>query len=486
MTMPAPERDTSPPQGPPTPQDMRRHALVIALELTKNAVRAGTRDDVQFILVNDTRALLPFDRASLLLHVGGKSEAAAINNQPKVENKAEIVQRLNELAVTFKDVDNVLVVFPDKIAGVSNELEAKLRSYMELSGCSSMVVLPLVAYEIIIGHLVFEFFGDVRPDEMALVALANMSPLLAQSLSEKVFFDREPAAKKRFFRSLSHGSAAERSSKTRLRALLGVAALVLLVALLAMPVTLKIGGKAEAAPDYEYAAFVEMEGIIEQVLVKEGDRVAKGQVVALLDSKELDYKTREAQRLLESYEKEAQILRSQGAENPAKLAESQLTLLKSQRARQDLDFLTWQRQFLEIRSPVDGIILTKRVETSIGKKFKPGEIFCKIAPHDFLVVEVFVRESDVAFVTKNDPGEVYFNYDPGKGHSFVVDTVAPKAESVERLGSVFRVRGLFAEQPAAIKPGMSGIAHISAKKASAWFVITRRLRSKISELLLYL
>jgi hypothetical protein len=36
-----------------------------------------------------------------------------------------------------------------------------------------------------------------------------------------------------------------------------------------------------------------------------------------------------------------------------------------------------------------------------------------------------------------------------------------------------------------LKPGMLGIAHIDGTKASLWFVVTRRIKTRISELLLW-
>ncbi len=228
-----------------------------------------------------------------------------------------------------------------------------------------------------------------------------------------------------------------------------------------------------------------MEGIVEKVLVKEGDLIKKDQVIAVLEDNEIQYKIREQQRLLTGYRTEIEILRSQSAENPSKLADSELVAIKAQRAQEELDFLKWQQQFLQIWSPVDGVVLTKKLESLVGKRFKAGEPFGRIAPSDTLLTEIFVREDDISYVKEGQAGEVFFNVQPNVSHAVKVKTIAPISEPLERVGSVFRVRAVFDKQPPGIRPGMTGTGHISAPPEPMWFLLTRRLRGKLNEALLH-
>lgn len=270
--------------------------------------------------------------------------------------------------------------------------------------------------------------------------------------------------------------------------LLKVALLVLLAAGLVfafmIPVTLKVGGESEVVPDFEHFAYVEMDGIVEKVFIKEGDSVEKGALLALPDSTELDYEIRKTQRMIDSYRTEIGVLRNMGAEDPTKLAESNLVAIKAQRAQQELEFLTWQRRFLEVKAPVAGIVLAQKVDTLIGKRFKAGEPFCSIAPHKLLGLDVFIREGDTAYVKPAQKAVVYFNYQPEVGHGLTVERVSPKAETLESLGAVFRVRAAFKRQPPGIKPGMKGITQINTQETELWFAVTRRLRTKLNELML--
>lgn len=466
--------------------DPARRALAIGLELAKNAARAKTLEELQFILVNDTRALLEFDRSFLIVHFGGKSELLAANNQPKLETRAAFVQKVGDLAPHLRDVDRGLILFSGSphTQDITPDKAAALETFMKYSQCSSLMVVPFSAYDRVIAHLIIEYFGNNAPGEVETYTLMNMVPFFSSALAEKWVLHKKPFMRKTLFPGASGRQRIFEKLGPYGKAMLLIVPIVLIIVGFSIPVTLTVGGKAELAPQREYYAFVEMDGIVDKVLTKEGDLVKNGQLLAVMGDKEIDYKIREAKRSRESYRAEMEILRRLGAENPSKLAESQLVALKIQRAQQDLDFLNWQRGFLNIKSPVEGVVLTKKVESLIGKKFKAGEPFCKLAPHKALLVEIFVRESDVAFVKEGQSGEVFLNYEPKTARKVVVTRVSPMSETMEKTGAVFRVKADFTNSPAESKPGMQGIAHIDAGRASLWFVVTRRIATKLNEILL--
>ncbi|MBI5248734.1 MAG: efflux RND transporter periplasmic adaptor subunit [Desulfomonile tiedjei] len=468
--------------------DQRRSALATALELAKNATRARTLDELQFVLVNDTRSLLPFDRSLLILHFRGKSSLAAANNVTRLDSRGEVFRRVTELAPKLRDIRTGLILFPDTVPekDVPPEAARELKDYMNQSGCFSLMVIPFATYDSVIGHLILEFFDKVPPGQVETYTFMNMVPFFSSALAQKWLLANDSRARKSFLAALSSESASDDRRKRRFRAKIIAAAFIFALAALCYPFTLTVGGKAEVVPEHEYIAFVEIEGIVQTVFAREGESVKKDQKLAELEAKEIDYKIRESRRSLKAYEAEMEILRSMGAENPLKLAESRLVAIKGLRARQDLEFLDWQREFLNIKSPIDGIVLTKKVETLVGKRFKAGEPFCRVAPYANLEADVFIRESDIGYIEKNQTGDVYFNYRPDQAYKLRVKTISPKSESMERLGAVFRVRAELSERPSEIKPGMLGIAHIDTKRESLWFILTRRIRIKLNELSLSL
>jgi multidrug efflux pump subunit AcrA (membrane-fusion protein) len=477
-----------PAAGKPEQQiDYRRQALAVSMELAKNAVRARTLEELQFILVNDTRAILPFDRSLLFLHFDGKSSFSATNNQPQLEKKSDFVKRADNLAPYLKTVTSALILFAHdfKPGDLSEEIASQLKAYMDYSKSSCMVLIPFSVYDNVIGHLLLEFFGEQVPGEVETLSLMNMVPFFSSALSEKWNLDNNKAVRKSVFKALEGRSGRQETTSRAIKWIVGLIVVALVVFGLSIPVDLRVGGQSLVAPEHEYYAFVEIEGIIKEVFVKSGQYVKKGELLATLDDEEIEFKIREAKRNRQSYRKEIEILRNMGAEDPAKLAESQLIAIKHRRAQQQLDFLTWQKQYLTIEAPEDGIILTEQIDAVIGKRFKAGEPLCTIAPSRLLLVDIFVKESDVGFVKVGQSAEIFFNFQPNQGYQLTVKSIAPSAEAKERFGNVFTVKATFQTKPPDLKPGMQGIAQITTQKAGLWFVLSRRMRTKINEFRLY-
>lgn len=467
--------------------DYRKVAIAVGLELARNAVKARTLDELQFILVNDVRSLVPFDRSFLVTHLGGKSVLAAANNQPRLDERAEFVSRVNHLAPTLKEVTRALVL--TKGGRVPDDLPPKvvdaLKAFQDYSDPLCLMIAPLPVHDGIAGHLILELFDQASPGEVETLTLLNMTPFFASALVEKWLLARRPRVRNAFFGAIDAQDATFAWGRVaRLAALAFLTCLIVFG--LMLPVTLRVGGRIEVVPEYEYFAFVQMDGIVDTVSAREGDAVKEHQQVAALESKEIDYKIREAGRMLESLKTEVEILRNLGAENPAKLAESQLVAIKSMRAGYELEFLNWQKQYLTVRAPRAGTIITKKVEGLTGKRFKAGEPFCRIAPEEPLEADIFLRESDVPYTTQGQFVEAYFNFQPEAKYTLKVKNISPISETLDQLGGVFRVRATFDSPPRDLKPGMLGIAHIHTSEESLWFVLTRRIRAKIGEFLLAL
>jgi multidrug resistance efflux pump len=467
------------------PEDPTRQALAIGLELAKNAARAATLEDLQFILVNDTRALVPFDRSMLIVHFDGDSKLTAVNNQPALEGKSDFVNRLNNLAPVLKVVTRGLVLFPVelRIEGIPEHAAEALRGYVTYSKCSCLIVLPLSVQDNVVGHLLLEFFGDARPGQIETLTLMNMVPFFSSALAHKWLMENRKAAQRLFMSAISPQEGLPASRRLQIKAAITVGLLILVLVSLWLPVTLRIGGRAEVAPDREYYAFVETDGTVKEVRTRTGAHVKKGDTVAVLDPQEIDYEIKDVERTLESLAAEIEILRNLGAEDSSKLSESQLTLIKRQRAKQKLAFLQWKKQFLDVNAPAGGVVLDEKLESFVGKKFSAGDSFCTVASPERLILEIFVKEADAIYVKPGQTGRVFFNFKPAEGYVVAVENVAPKFEATHREGNAFRVKAKFHGRPPDIKPGMLGIAHIDAGEGSLWFVLTRRLVMRFREVM---
>ena len=201
--------------------------------------------------------------------------------------------------------------------------------------------------------------------------------------------------------------------------------------------TIKRAGAVQLAEPDEVRT--EVPGFIEEVFVKEGDKVTPGQAVARL-------RNRDAAQVLVSAEgrarmAEAEVQRAVGLDKPAELKGAQSVRAaidaRLKDARRDVENLT-------LRAKIGGTVLTRDLEKKIGLPLKTNEVLCEIASLDPMRIKVALSEKQVRYVKKGQRVEMKTEAYPGKT---IRGTIAdepimffagelPKAFSAHRLGDV--------------------------------------------------
>lgn len=463
--------------GPEPNIDPRHQALAVGLEFTKRLFEARNLDDLYFLLTNDVRALINFDRAFLVMHLDNESKIVSVGNQPQIETNTKFHDDANRLAFEISDLRRGLFLSGKPGAAipadeqVPQQARQALQEYIEISKCSYALCVPLVNRDVSIGHLVLEYFS-ANPNQLQIITTLNIAPFIAAALVENWILSKRPEVAE----LIDPKSRTERQKKKKKRLSIAAAALTaFIIIFFLIPFPFNVGGEAEVEPTQKQVAFCGTEGIIDRVLVAEGSNVKQGQMVATMDTKELDFKIKSAKAQYDIFTREAELLKAAAYEDPSKLAESLLVDLKRKAAWEEFVFNNWERQFFQIKAPVDGIVLTKEIDTLAGKKFKAGEPFAEIAVPGDLSVDLFLPQDKVSNVVPGQTMTVHFDSDPRTPYDLTVKQIAPVAETVPRLGNVYRVRAPFPDAPTSTFAGMKGIASVHVKDASLWSIISFRL-----------
>lgn len=483
-------RTQSPQQAPSEQPDPKQRALALGLEFSKRALEAESLDDLFFMLTNDIRTLVEFDRAFLLTHLEGRSQLAAAGNQPILEKKSKFYAQMNRLARKLRNVERGILLsgtadtasLPDD--EVPTDVKEELAAFMEFSQCSFFLCVPLKHNDALLGHLVLEFLDKNVPRQIEILTLFNLGSLFGAALAEKWLAKRKPAVA-----SFIYPDAAGRRNVMRFFLVTLPLAILVVVGLVCLlfyvPLDSTVGGEAEVVPRDKHVAFAQIDGLVEKVFAREGAGVEEGQPLAVLDRKELDFEISSSERRFDIHTKEMLLLRRESGQDPSKLAESKLVQLKRQSAWEELQFLKWKAQFLVIKAPVSGIVVTREVESLAGKKFKAGEPFCEIAVPGELWVEILVPEDRITFVRKGQTAEVFLNSAPGTPCKLRIAEISPLAEVVPRLGNVYRVRGPFPDASPSVKVGMKGIGKIFSGRERLYRILAHRLQARWNQLSIY-
>jgi multidrug efflux pump subunit AcrA (membrane-fusion protein) len=243
---------------------------------------------------------------------------------------------------------------------------------------------------------------------------------------------------------------------------------VVLIGLIPWPITAK--GRLMAAPEMIGEVVAVEGGLLERVLVTEGDRVAAGEPVARMRNPALEREAIQEQRLLDSLTLVSSRYRAAGS---AGLAGAYAAEAAEARAR--LGGIGLRLAALTIRAPVQGVVATTRLEEKTGRRLEPGERFALIAAVDSLDLRIILAGVGASLVRAGQPARLISYADPGRPLRAAVTSVSPAADSL-RIGSVeARIRIPAGEGQ--WRAGMDGEGRVTVRRSNLAGVLLWQIRS---------
>jgi multidrug resistance efflux pump len=152
----------------------------------------------------------------------------------------------------------------------------------------------------------------------------------------------------------------------------------------------------------------DIEGFIEQIYVKEGDKVPAGAPLARLSNRDVEQDLVQAKAQLAVAQ--ASVQRAIAADQPGEAREAQAVVTRMEKrcadAMQNVDHLT-------LRSVSGGTVLTHDLQLQLYKRLHLNEVFCEIAPLDSMRIVVPLNEKQVRWVHKGQSVELKSYAYPG-------------------------------------------------------------------------
>lgn len=207
------------------------------------------------------------------------------------------------------------------------------------------------------------------------------------------------------------------------------------------PVQVEVVARADVARDVATTGLVEplrtigvvsqLAGVLESVVVEEGDRVRAGQVLARLAVPEIDAQLASAEVALKVAESAAERSASLRAAGVITVTEDEAAQAALASARSTRDQLRVRRGFATVVSPSDGVVLERRVEP--GDVASPQLRLFSVADLSTLVVRVPVSELLVASLREGGKVAVRLDALPGREITGAIRRIFPSADSTTRL-----------------------------------------------------
>jgi RND family efflux transporter MFP subunit len=419
-------------------------------------------------IVNSPQALIPYERAAIGLLQGGKYKIAAVTGVTQLDATAADIAPLNDiLRWTLLSQDAVHVTqHGDEINSEREETRAKFKSYFESSGMRGFYAVPLNDDTGRVGVLGLE---SSDPDFLSaahleilqvLAAQATVALRNAQMYKEVPFISvLEPVLeKKRKFMAM----------EKRRRSFLIASAAALIVFLAAVPLPLRVDGNAVVAPLHSAQIQPEVEGVVRDIYVREGQQVAAGQVIADIADWDLRAQLAQAQSKYQTalLQMNRALATGDGTEAGTQRVQADYWKSEVSRDQQVLDKT-------QLRSPINGVVATPHIENMLGKRLQYGDTFAQILDTSYAIVDVGIDDTDSSLLHTGSHAAIKLNSFPTRVFRGSVSVVSPKGTLVGD-SRVFFARVAIPNPGGEIRAGMEGRGKVRVGLYPSGYVLFRR------------
>jgi biotin carboxyl carrier protein len=330
--------------------------------------------------------LLPCALGAVMKQSGGRWVLVAASNQETVDPAADQSQALSRLAGALPDSEEARC-FPE---GAAADESAAMAEALANTGYKSVAWCHLrpsknAPRSLLLLGCWHELPGGSDAAKRALQWIASQ---FSRAMESATHFHHIP-----FRRAASAGARVLRAWKQdRRRRVMAfvVAPLAVLLAGLLFPVPYKIKADCSVVPEHIATMVAETSGKVVEVPVTEGEKVRKGQLLARLEDTDYAAQLAAAGEQLKRFRVEAMRAQALGNEPERKIAE-----LAARREEVNIKRLEYLRSRTELRSPIDGTVLTRNVQQRLGEAMETGKVFCEVGSSGSYELQLDIRQQDM-------------------------------------------------------------------------------------------
>jgi RND family efflux transporter MFP subunit len=231
----------------------------------------------------------------------------------------------------------------------------------------------------------------------------------------------------------------------------------------------RVTAKTVIEPATRRALSAPVNGYIGEALLRAGDQVRQGQLLAKLDDRELrlersKWRSQEEQSLKQYYE----ALGNRNAA-PAQVLSAQIDQAKAQVA-----LIDDQLARVQVTAPFDGVIVAGDWSQSLGAPIERGQVLFEVAPLEAYRIILQVDERDIANVAVGKSGQLVLSGFPTDALPFSVMKITPVSTASEGR-NFFRVEAQLEGNTRPLQPGMEGVGKIEIDRRRLIWIWTHEV-----------
>jgi hypothetical protein len=456
--------------------------------------------ETAYTIANEGRRLIECDRVSVAIRRGRNCTIEAVSGQDTFDKRSNVIALLNRLAAAVVAAGEP-VWYSGDTSDLAPQVEDAVQAYVDESHSKHVAVLPLkrakpeqndeedVEEPETIGALIVEQIEDARPREGMVqrvnVVCEHSSLALANSLEHNNLFLMP------VWRAIGKAKwvvAARTLPKT---ISISIAVLVVLIGLCVWPVDFSITSDGKLQPVDRRDVFAAVEGTVEEILVKHGEKVKKGQLLLVMKSTDLEVAIKDAKGKLEEASEALHAAIFAGTSrggsrnddpDAARKAGSDVALYRGrvENYEEQLKLLLQKKEKLRVTSPIDGVVTTWDFDRELlSRPVKPGDALLTVANEtgDW-ELELDMAEDRMGHVTlaQKDRGmslpvTYHLATQPGSNYEGEIVDVHESAEVHGEEGSIVLVKVKIDKQQHSdlLRPGANVKARVYCGRSSVGY-----------------
>ena len=439
--------------------------LVTVLDLLATALQHERFQAAGTAVATELATALGCERVGIGFMKSGHIRLRALSHSAAFGKKTNLVRAL-EAAMDEAADQLATVVFPPRKDGPFQVTRAHAE-LVQQHGAGAVCTIPLTAAGQVLGALVLERPAGEEFDALTVELCEHAALLVGPVLDVKRKEDRW-LAQKAYDAAAHHLRNLAGPRHTALKVWTG-GALAVLLFLCLVKAQYRVTADATLEGTVQRAVAAAMPGYIAESIVRAGDVVKEGQLLAALDDRDLrlerlKWLSARAQRLNELRDAMAGHQRAKLTVLQAQYeqAAAQLALVEDQLAR------------TRVVAPFDGIVVKGDLSQSLGAPVERGNVLFELAPLDSYRIIMKVDERDVTELQVGQRGELALSSMPHDPVPMLVQKITP-VSVVEEGRNYFRVEAAAQGGIEKLRPGMEGVAKVEIERRRLIWIWTHKI-----------
>ena len=406
------------------------------------------------------------ERVSIGFLKGRHAKLRALSHSATFGKKANVIRAIE--AAMDEAIDQQAVVNYPMLVGDQERVTRAHAALMQDHNTGPICTIPLAEGQRLLGALTLERPIGESFDEETIQICEHAAALLGPVLDVKRKEDR-------WLISKAVDSARDNIGKLigprHIGFKLSVFATVALVTFFSLAMAdYRITADATLEGSVHRAIAAPIAGYLAEANVRAGDVVAKGEVMARLDERDL-----RLERLKWMTQRSKQ--QREYSEALAKHDRAQMSILTSlvEQANAQIDLIDEQLDRTRIVAPFSGFVVAGDLSQSLGAPVDRGDVLFEVAPlHSYRVI-LEVDEREIGDIEIGQTGELALSGLPQESLSVEVSKITPISSS-EDGRNFFRVEARLLGDPSdKLRPGMEGVGKVFVDRRKLVWIWTYKI-----------